>query len=212
MRSKGPLRALLALLLLGASVAPLRADQSLDDSASQQASVGRHVFDGASRLAGGPASPVEEAADSARGGGLLAPSARAARKDSVVPAPSRASKGPRKESRFERFQDRLFTVSWWGYHAAWAVDTTMTGLGIAQHRGFEADPINTLFGKRNVAGVVGSLIAVHVGVSAFTMWLHHKAQKHHGLARFLLNGAAIGINIAGIAAHVSGALSWVPLF
>ncbi len=211
MKAKDLSRALLALVLLGASVAPARADQALDDPSPQEIAAGRHVFDGAAALRGRAASPVEEAADAARGDGLPAPSRTAAgRRNSFVPALSRPSKAP--QPRGPRIGDRLFNISWWMYHAAFAVDGTMTVIGIARGLGAESDPLGTLFGSRNIAGVAGSGIAVHLATSAFTLMLHHKAQKLDGLPRLLMEGTAIGLNMAGVAAHVCGALSWAPMF
>lgn len=111
----------------------------------------------------------------------------------------------------EKLEDRLFTISWWMYHASWAADTFMTGWGISHGMGYEADHLYTLFGKRNVAGVVGSLTAGHVLVSGLTLMMHRQAKKRHGWKRTLLEVGAIGINIAGIVAHSCGVASWVPL-
>lgn len=219
-RSAG--RRLLALVLclclspLPALAVPAASDAGL----GQQSAQGQQFFDGRGVIGNALStpSPVEEgsAGGPASGQSALQPSSAVvtpARQD-IVASPETAAPqpaAPRKPSRLERFESALFTISWWGYHATWAADTFVTGYGISHGLGYEADHLYTQFGNRNVAGVVGSLTAGHILASGLSMYLHKKAKKRHGLAHHLLEGAAIAVNVAGMAAHVSGFMSWVPL-
>jgi hypothetical protein len=98
----------------------------------------------------------------------------------------------------------LFWSSWWGYHAAFAADFATTGRVIGRG-GYETDPLYTRFGNKNMAGVIGSAIALHAIASVASVALYKEAAKKHGLLRYALDAAAIGINSYGIGAHVQGA-------
>ena len=65
-------------------------------------------------------------------------------------------------------QRSLYYPTWWGYHASFIADFTLTGM-ILDRGGREGDPLYTLFGERNMAGVIGSAIAVHAFYS-FISW------------------------------------------
>ena len=98
----------------------------------------------------------------------------------------------------------LFWGSWWGYHAAFAADFTTTGMVISRG-GHEMDPLYTRFGNKNMGGVIGSAIALHAVASVASVELYKQAAKKHGLMRYALDAAAIGINSYGIGTHSWGA-------
>ena len=98
----------------------------------------------------------------------------------------------------------VFWSTWWGYHAAFAADFATTGMVIGRG-GYETDPLYTRFGNKNMAGVIGSAIALHAIASVASVALYKEAAKKHGLLRYALDAAAIGINSYGIGAHVQGA-------
>ncbi|MFI5360336.1 MAG: hypothetical protein ACHQ49_00080 [Elusimicrobiota bacterium] len=135
-----------------------------------------------------------------------APSTVVALKPAAAAMPALAAKAlpsvPQpKESPLEK---DLFWSSWWGYHAAFVADFTTTGMVIGRG-GYETDHLYTQFGNKNMAGVIGSAVGLHVIASVATLELHKRALKHHGFTRFAMEAAAIGIDSYGIGAHTQGA-------
>jgi hypothetical protein len=98
----------------------------------------------------------------------------------------------------------LFWSTWWGYHAAFAADFTTTGMVIGRG-GYETDHLYTQFGNKNMAGVIGSAVAVHAIASVASVALYREAAKKHGVWRYTLEAAAIGLNSYGIGTHTWGA-------
>jgi hypothetical protein len=94
----------------------------------------------------------------------------------------------------------LYWSTWWVYHASFVSDFTLTGM-IIDHGGREGDPLYTLFGGRNMAGVMGSALVFHAVFSLISWKCYKEANKRSGAWRFLLFAAATGINSYFIAVH-----------
>lgn len=121
-------------------------------------------------------------------------------KPDAAPVPD----APRPQKAKPGLEKTIFKATTWGYHAAWAADFASTGI-VLDKGGYETDHLYTQFGRRNMAGVIGSAAAVHAGVSLAAYELQKRAEKTHGLKRGLLEAGAIGIEAYGIGAHVQGA-------
>jgi hypothetical protein len=105
----------------------------------------------------------------------------------------------------------LFWSTWWCYHATFIADFTMTGM-ILRRGGREADPLYTLFGNKNMAGVIGSAIVVHAVVSLVSLQLFKMTPKHHGAWRFMLDAVAFGVNSYFIGVHTYATISNINLY
>ena len=88
---------------------------------------------------------------------------------------------------------------------AFVADFTTTGLVLGRG-GYETDPLYTRFGNKNMAGVIGSAVALHAAATVGSLALYKEAAKKHGIKRVLLDAAAIGINAYGVGAHTQGAV------
>ncbi|HEX7510794.1 MAG TPA: hypothetical protein VF335_05810 [Chitinivibrionales bacterium] len=105
----------------------------------------------------------------------------------------------------------LFWSSWWSYHGAFIFDFTMTGL-ILNRGGWETDPVYTQFGDKNMAGVIGSGLAVHAAASIISYELYKAALKQQGAWRFILQATALGINSYFVGIHTYAAISNVDVY
>jgi hypothetical protein len=86
------------------------------------------------------------------------------------------------------------------YHASFVSDFTLTGM-ILDRGGREGDPLYTLFGERNLAGVIGSAVVFHAVFSLISWNCYQEANKRRGAWRFFLHAAATGINSYFLAVH-----------
>jgi hypothetical protein len=102
-------------------------------------------------------------------------------------------------------EKNLFNAAAIGYHSAFVADFATTGMVLGRG-GHETDPLYTRFGNKNMAGVIGSAVALHAAATIGSLTLYKEAAKKHGIKRVLLDAAAIGINGYGIGAHAQGAV------
>jgi hypothetical protein len=125
----------------------------------------------------------------------------------AAPAPLPDAPTPAKPVKpaHTALEKALFNTTALGYHSAFVADFATTGMVLGRG-GHEMDPLYTRFGNKNMAGVIGSAVALHVAATAGSMALYKEAAKSHGLKRVLLDAAAIGINAYGIGAHTQGAV------
>jgi hypothetical protein len=94
----------------------------------------------------------------------------------------------------------VYWSTWWVYHASFVSDFTLTGM-IIDRGGREGDPLYTLFGERNIAGVMGSAIVFHAVFSLISWKWYKEADKRSGAWRFLMFATAAGINSYFLAVH-----------
>ena len=154
-------------------------------------------FDGSARRVAGSAALPAEAARPLD----LNPLPKNLRSSSLPDAPSADRvPAPNPHARRDSIEDKVFWSSWWGYHAAWAADFTTTAM-ILKRGGYETDPLYTHFGNKNMAGVIGSAVVVHIGTSIAGVLLHDEAKKYTGFKHYALEAAAILINGYGIGVH-----------
>jgi hypothetical protein len=104
---------------------------------------------------------------------------------------------PPQPSVLER---NVFWSTGWVYHASFVSDFALTGM-ILDRGGREGDPLYTLFGERNLAGVIGSAVVFHVVFSLISWKCYKEANKRRGTWRFLMHATAIGINSYFLAVH-----------
>jgi hypothetical protein len=114
-------------------------------------------------------------------------------------------------NRTSSLEKDLFLSTWWCYHAAFAADFTTTGM-VLDRGGREADPLYTLFGEKNTAGVIGSGVAVHAVASIISLQLFKAARTRHGAWRFLLHAAATGINSYFICIHTVAIINNIKVY
>lgn len=200
-----------AAAVLASADAPRAVPPALPSSASSQLSVVMAAiparpaavnFDGA--RAGADAAAVPAAPFSSSRATTLAASAELpdAPTPAVVPVPTSAAARKTKEKRTKL--DDAFWASWWGYHAGWAADFATTGLVLARG-GYEKDHLYTMFGNKNMAGVIGSAAAVHVAISAASLVLYKEARKRKGWKHAVLETAAIAANSYWTGVHMDAA-------
>jgi hypothetical protein len=140
--------------------------------------------------------------------GLITPAAVA--REALAPAPAaspaaRHALARRAASRqpYENAEDAAFWTSWALFDAAFVADFVTTGM-VLSRGGYEEDPLYTAFGNTNMAGVIGSAVAVHAVSMLATLGLHAWARRTRGPARAILDVLAGGGNTYGIAAHTAG--------
>ena len=78
--------------------------------------------------------------------------------------------------------------------------------------GHEADPLYTLFGNKNMAGVIGSAVVFRAVTSIISIGLYRAARKRHGAWRFILNATAAGLNTYFTGVHTCGAVNNVGVY
>ena len=122
----------------------------------------------------------------------------------AAPAPEKPLPDAPKPAH-TRLEKNLYNATALGYHSAFVADFATTGMVLGRG-GYETDPLYTRFGNKNMAGVIGSAVALHAAATAGSMALYKEAAKTHGVKRVLLDAAAIGINAYGIGAHTQGAV------
>jgi hypothetical protein len=105
----------------------------------------------------------------------------------------------------------LFWSAWWACNAAFAADFTTTGM-VLYRGGHEADPLYTLFGNKNMAGVIGSAVVFRAVTSIVSIGLCKTARKRHGAWRFLLNAAATGLNVYFTGVYICGAVNNIGVY
>ena len=105
----------------------------------------------------------------------------------------------------------LFWSSWWSYHGAFIFDFTMTGL-ILNRGGWETDPVYTQFGDKNMAGVIGTGLAVHAAASIISYELYKAALKQQGAWRFIFQATALCINSYFVGIHTYAAICNVDVY
>ncbi len=111
-----------------------------------------------------------------------------------------------QQPRTSLLEKDLFLSTWWGNHAAFIADFTTTGM-IIKGGGSECDPVFTLFGDRNLAGVIGSAIVFHAAESFLSFQLFKLAHKQHGAWHYILSTAATGINSYLLGVHTAGTIN-----
>ena len=112
---------------------------------------------------------------------------------------------PKPKPAHTALEKDLFNATAMGYHSAFVADFATTGMVLGRG-GHETDPLYTRFGNKNMAGVIGSAVALHAAATVGSLALYKEAAKSHGVKRVLLDAAAIGINAYGIGAHTQGAV------
>jgi len=105
----------------------------------------------------------------------------------------------------------LYYPTWWGYHASFVTDFTLTGM-ILNRGGREGDPLYTLFGERNMAGVIGSAIAVHAFYSFISWKLYKESSKRNDAWRFILFATATGINSYFLTVHTYATVGNIKVY
>lgn len=105
----------------------------------------------------------------------------------------------------------LFLSTWWGNHAAFVADFTTTGM-VLNSGGREGDPIYTVFGNKNIVGVIGLAVVFHTTASFISFQLYKAAQKRHGAWRFILSAAAIGLNSYFFGVNTYAAINNINLY
>jgi hypothetical protein len=98
------------------------------------------------------------------------------------------------------FERSVYWSTWWVYHSSFVSDFTLTGM-ILDRGGREGDPLYTLFGERNMAGIMGSAIVFHAFFSLISWKCYKEANKRRGAWRFLMFATATGINSYFLAVH-----------
>ncbi len=110
-----------------------------------------------------------------------------------------------QQPQYSIIEKDLFLSTWWGNHAAFVADFATTGM-ILNSGGSEGDPIYTVFGEKNMAGVIGSAVVFHTATSFISFQLYKTAQKRHGAVRFILSAAAIGLNSYCLCTHMGATI------
>jgi hypothetical protein len=118
---------------------------------------------------------------------------------------------PPQQPRSTPLERNLFWSTWWVYNAAFVADFTTTGMVLGRG-GHEADPIYTLFGNKNMAGVIGSAVVFRAVTSIISIELYKAARKRHGAWRFILNATATGLNTYFIGIHTCSAINNVGVY
>jgi len=118
---------------------------------------------------------------------------------------------PLQKPQATPLERNLFWSTWWGYNAAFVVDFTTTAM-VLDRGGHEADPLYTLFGNKNAAGVIGSAVVFRVVTSIISTELYKAARKRQGAWRYILNGAAIGLNTYFIGIHTYATVNNIGIY
>jgi hypothetical protein len=116
-----------------------------------------------------------------------------------------------KQPQASGLEKSLYWPTWWGYHASFVTDFALTGM-IIDCGGREASPLYTLFGERNMVGVIGSAIVFHAAFSLVSWKLYKESHKRQGVWRFLMFAAATGINSYFLTVHTHATFGNIDIY
>jgi hypothetical protein len=116
-----------------------------------------------------------------------------------------------QQPSYSSIERNFYWSTWWAYHASFVADFTTTAM-IMDRGGREGDPLYTLFGERNMAGVIGSAVVFHVVFTVISYSLYRKSGTRHGIRRFLLYATATGINSYFFTVHSYATIGNIKLY
>jgi hypothetical protein len=103
-------------------------------------------------------------------------------------------------------EKQAFWSTWAAFQLTWVGDFATTAVLLSHPKTQESDPIYTVFGSQNKAGVLGSVAVVHVLVSADSGLAYNQSKKTQGFWRYVLDTLSVGTNLSFTGMHTEGTI------